>query len=81
MASAFSFGNSSTSEEFTVKFEEWLCKKLKSTQTDTDVDVSIFTSYILSTLSEDDNTEEEKSDAIRPILEELNEVKNNFLHF
>jgi hypothetical protein len=77
MASAFSFGNSSASEEFTVKFEEWLSQKLKSTHNDKDVDVSIFTSYILSTLLEEDNTEEEKLNAIRPFLEELNEVKKN----
>ena len=74
MASAFSFGNTSTNDEFTVKFEEWLTKKLKSTNNDKEADVSIFTNYILSTLSEEDNSEEEKCDAMRPFLEELNEV-------
>ena len=75
MASAFAFGNSSASEELNIKFEEWLSQKLKSTNNDKDADVSIFISYIVSTLSEEDNSEEEKFDAIRPILQELNEVK------
>ena len=74
MAIAFSFGKSSTQDEFAVKFEEWLSKKLKSSSSDKEADVSIFTGYILSTLSEEDNTEEEKCDAMRPFLEEINQV-------
>lgn len=71
---SFSFGIASE-DDFTKRYELWLCDKLKSFSADPDADVSVFSNYILSTLSEEDNTDEEKSEAIKPFMEEINPVR------
>jgi hypothetical protein len=58
--------------ELAKKFQSWFVEKLNSTSQD--ADSSIFIDYILSTLSTEDNTDEEKSEAILPFLQELNQV-------
>ena len=71
---SFSFGIATSDDDFAKMYEQWLCDKLKSFSADPDADVSVFSNYILSTLSEEENTDEEKSDAIKPFLEEINPV-------
>lgn len=58
--------------ELAKKFESWFVEKLNSTNQDTDS--SVFINYILSTLNTEDNTDEEKAEAILPFLQELNQV-------
>jgi hypothetical protein len=70
MASSLSMSNN----EFIQKYETWLNEKLKSKVNDPDLDINVFSNYILSTLSDDESSIEEKSDAIRPFLQELNQV-------
>ncbi len=58
-------------------FETWLINKLKSSNKSIeqeDQDLTLFTNFIQSALNEEDNSDEEKAEAIRPILQELNQV-------
>lgn len=59
-------------DELCSRFETWLVEKIKDV--DQNADVGIFVKYILTTLSADDITDEEKTEAILPFLEELNQV-------
>lgn len=64
------------SEELTTKFETWLQEKLTSgvdQDTAAAADTTLITNYIVNMLSEEDTSNEEKSEAIRPLLEELNQ--------
>ncbi len=60
--------------DLNAKFEKWVSDKLKLESNDQDLDVSIFTNFILSALTEEENSDEEKSETIKPILQELNQV-------
>ncbi len=61
-------------DDLNIKFEKWLSDKLKTESNDQELDVSIFTNFILSALTEDENSDEEKIETIKPILQELNQV-------
>ena len=61
-------------DDLNTKFEKWVSDKLKLESNDQDLDVSIFTNFILSALTEEENSDEEKSETIKPILQELNQV-------
>ena len=66
------------SEELTSKFETWLQEKLTSSvDQDAAADTTLITNYIVNMLSEEDTSNEEKSEAIRPLLEELNQVRSS----
>lgn len=66
--------SSSNENELAKKFEAWLSETIESYTSGQDIDASVFINYILSTLSEEDNSDEEKSEAIQPFLQELNQV-------
>ena len=70
MASAYAI-----SEELTQKFESWLQEKLAgASDQGAAADTSLITNYIVNMLTEDETSNEEKSEAIRPLLDELNQV-------
>ena len=60
-------------EQLVQQFEDWLDEQLKAKVSDQASEVSIFSNYISSSLSEEDTSEEEKREAIRPFLQELNQ--------
>ena len=62
-------------EELVKKFEEWLNEKLRSKNPDQSNDFGLFINYISSTLVEEENTDEEKRETIRPFIQELNQVR------
>jgi hypothetical protein len=64
----------SNNADLNLKFENWITDKLKAENNYQDLDVSIFINFILSALTEDDNSDEEKLETIKPILQELNQV-------
>jgi hypothetical protein len=60
-------------------FSSWLCERLKSANNsaaDLDTSEHIFIDYILTTLSDEENSNEDKRESIIPILQELNQVLN-----
>ena len=69
--------SSDCQEQLVAKFEKWLGEKLKSKLTDETADIDVFLSYFSSTMTEEDNTDDEKREAVRPFLQELNQ-KNVF---
>ncbi|RNA32980.1 hypothetical protein BpHYR1_037711 [Brachionus plicatilis] len=68
-------------DELSKQFETWFVERIKGA--DQNVDTGIFINYILTTLSTDDTSDEEKSEAILPFLQELNQKEisdeENFL--
>ena len=65
------------SEELTKKFETWLQDKLTSgIDQGAAADTTLITNYIVNMLSEEDTSNEDKCEAIRPLLEELNQVSD-----
>jgi hypothetical protein len=61
-------------EQLTLRFEEWLDEKLRAENPDQASEISMFSSYISSSLADDDTSEEEKLETIRPFIQELNQV-------
>lgn len=59
-------------DELCNRFETWFVEKIKNV--DQNADIGIFIKYILTTLSADDISDEEKTEAILPFLQELNQV-------
>lgn len=76
MAAAFSTSDT--------EFSAWLCERLKSANNsaaDLDTSEHIFIDYIFTTLSDEENSNEEKRESIIPILQELNQVFNVIVRF
>ena len=72
---AMSFTDSAEQQLINEKMEAWLTDKLNGgAAAAAVVDVSAFTNYIVSALGEEENSDEEKMDSIRPIIQELNQV-------
>ena len=59
------------SDELKTNFEKWLLDKIK--QYNSDVDESL-ASYLCSIVSDEDTPDEDKTESIEPILQELNQV-------
>ena len=55
-------------------FEKWLKAELEAKACDADSDIEIVLNFIISTLSDEETNDEEKSESIRPFLAELNKV-------
>ena len=61
-------------EQLHQKMESWLSDKLNGGEAAAAADVSTFINYIVSALGEEESSDEEKAEAIRPILQELIQV-------
>lgn len=57
-------------------YEKWLKEKLVAIVGDPNaVDLSIVVNFILSTISDDETSMDDKCESIRPFLQELNQVE------
>jgi hypothetical protein len=67
-------GLTADQQELVNCYEQWLSATLKSKNTEQSDDIDLFVTYISSALVEEDNSDEEKRETIRPFLLELNYV-------
>ncbi len=60
--------------QLTLRFEEWLDETLRAKNPDQASEINMFSSYISSSLADEDTTVDEKRETIRPFLQEVNQV-------
>lgn len=68
---------SSINSDLMENYEKWLKEKLESSVNDPNSDLLVVLNFIISTVSDDETSDEEKKENIVPFLQELNQVNHN----
>lgn len=68
---------SSINSDLMENYEKWLKEKLESSVNDPNSDLLVVLNFIISTVSDDETSDEEKKESIVPFLQELNQVNHN----